>query len=166
MVECAGGSLATLYKLFGNKSGLLEAVMEDRACAKEDRLQDLVDAGRTPVEVLEVLARDLHERFLDPAEIALSRVVIAYSLENPDFARRFHGRTIANARGYLARLFARWQDDGHSLNAPPETLAAIFLGLFIYDLHSQAISHGATAASDEAELAVKVHFFCTGAGLC
>ena len=165
VVECAGGSLATLYKLFGNKSGLLEAVMEDRACAKEGRLQELADGSQSPKEVLELLARDLHDRFLDPAEVALSRVVIAYSLKDPDFARRFHGRTIANARAFLARLFARWQDEGHRLNASPETLAAIFLGMLIYDLHSQAISHGAFTGS-VAELQEKVHFFCTGAGLC
>lgn len=165
VVECAGGSLATLYKLFGSKSGLLEAVMEHRACAKEGRLQELADGGQSPREVLEVLARDLHDRFLDPAEVALSRAVIAYSLKNPDFARRFHGRTIANARAFLARLFARWRDDGHRLNASPETLAAIFLGMLIYDLHSQAISHGASTGT-VAELQEKVDFFCTGAGLC
>ena len=165
VVDRAGGSLATLYKLFGSKTGLLEAVMEYRARTKEYRLQELVDGGRTPVEVLDVLARDLHERFLDPAEVALSRVVIAYSLENPDFARRFYGRTIANARGFLARLFARWRDEGHRLNAAPETLAAIFLGMFIYDLHTQAISHGASTGTG-ADLADKVQFFCTGAGLC
>ncbi len=166
VVDCAGGSLATLYKLFGSKTGLLESVMEHRACAKEDRLQGLVDRGRTPIEVLEVLARDLHERFLDPAEVALSRVVIAYSLENPDFARRFYGRTIANARAFLARLFARWQDEGHRLNTRPEMLAAIFLGMFIYDLHTQAISHGASIPATGADLTEKVRFFCIGAGLC
>jgi AcrR family transcriptional regulator len=165
VVECAGGSLATLYKLFGNKSGLLEAVMEQRVCAKEYRLQELADGGRPPAEVLEVLAQDLHERFLDPGEVALSRVVIAYSLENPDFARRFHGRTMANARRFLTRLFARWQEEGHRLNAPPEMLAKIFLGLLIYDLHTQAISHGATASSP-GDLEDKVRFFCIGAGLC
>lgn len=164
IVECAGGSLATLYKLFGNKTGLLEAVMEHRASQKQGRWLDLMNQGLSPMEVLTTLAEDLHERFLDPAEVALSRVVIAYSLENPDFARRFYGRTIVSARGHLAGLFARWQEQGHQLGAAPDTLAAIFLGMFIYDLHTQAISHGAPGGG--ADLEEKVRFFCAGAGLC
>ncbi|WP_347304535.1 TetR/AcrR family transcriptional regulator [Croceibacterium sp. TMG7-5b_MA50] len=166
VVECAGGSLATIYKLFGSKSGLLEAVMECRATSKDGWLQGIVDAGDPPVKVLEMVGQELLCRFKDPAEVALSRVVIAYSLENPDFARRFHGRTIAMARGHLTRLFARWQDSGYTLNAPPGTLAAIFLGMFVYDLHSQAISHGATPVPAEADIAAKLRVFCIGAGLC
>lgn len=165
VVKRAGGSLATLYKLFGGKAGLLEAVMVRRVEQSGARMVEFATADRPPREVLLRLAGDLRHNFVDPAEVALSRVVIAYSIEDPDFARRFYGATIMKARRRLAALFARWRDQGQSLTADPDLLAAMFVGMFIYESHSQAIAHGSCCEVDEASLEAKVEFFCQGAGL-
>jgi len=165
VVKQAGGSLATLYKLFGNKAGLLEAVMSARVEQNGVRLADYAATARSPKEVLLRLARDLRHRSLDPAEVALSRVVIASSIENPEFAGRFYGKAILEARGQLERLFIRWRGEGHPLTAEPALLAAMFLGIFICEVHSQAISHGAISNGDETCLERKAAFFCQAAGL-
>ncbi len=164
VVKRAGGSLATLYKLFGGKAGLLEAVMVRRVEQSGARMAECA-ANSPPREVLLGLADDLRRKFADPAEIALSRVVIAHSIEDPDFARRFYGTTILEAQGRLAQLFARWRDEGQKLATDPDLLAAMFVGMFIYEAHSQAIAHGACCELDNASLAARVEFFCQGAGL-
>jgi AcrR family transcriptional regulator len=165
VVKRAGGSLATLYKLFGGKAGLLEAVMVARVEQSGLRLVEFAAAARSPREVLLNLARDLRHRSVDPAEVALSRVVITSSIEDPEFASRFYGKTILEARGQLERLFAHWQDAGQALTAEPALLSAMFLGLFIYEVHSQAISHGSISEGDDSCLERKVAFFCQAAGL-
>lgn len=165
VVKRAGGSLATLYKLFGSKSGLLEAVMLARVEQRGARMVEFAAAAPYPREVLLRLARDLRHKSVDPAEVALSRVVIASSIENPEFACRFYGRTIVEARGQLERLFVRWRDEGQPLTADPALLAAMFLGMFIYEVHSQAISHGTIFEGDDSCLERKVAFFCQAAGL-
>lgn len=165
VVRRAGGSLATLYKLFGSKAGLLEAVMLARIEERGARMVEFAATARSPREVLLRLARDLRHKSVDPAEAALSRVVIASSIECPDFASRFYGRTILEARQRLGCLFTSWQEEGHRLRAEPEMLAGMFLGMFVYEVHSQAISHGCISEGDEVCLEKKVAFFCQAAGL-
>lgn len=165
MVRRAGGSLATLYKLFGNKAGLLEAVILARIEERGVRMVELAATACSPREVLLRLARDLRHKSVDPAEAALSRVVIASSIESPDFARRFYGQTTLEVRTQLERLFTGWRDDGHALTAEPALLAAMFLGMFIYEVQSQAISHGCISDGDDSCLEMKVAFFCQAAGL-
>ncbi|WP_347302697.1 TetR/AcrR family transcriptional regulator [Croceibacterium sp. TMG7-5b_MA50] len=165
VVKRGGGSLATLYKLFGGKAGLLEAVMQARVAQSGVRMVAFAATAPSPREVLLRLARDLRRRADDPAEVALSRVLIASSIEDPAFASRFYGKTFVDARAHLERLFVRWQEDGHALTAEPSLLAAMFLGMFVFELQSQAISHGCIAEGDEQCLEQKVSFFCHAAGL-
>ena len=165
VVKRAGGSLATLYKLFDGKAGLLEAVMRARLEQSGARMVELAATAPSPSEVLFRLAADLRHRSLDPSEVALSRVLIASSIGNADFAGRFYGATVLEARAQLERLFARWRDEGYPLTAEPALLSAIFLGMFIYEVHSQAIGHGSISEGDDASLDRKVNFFCQAAGI-
>ena len=48
IVDRAGGSLATIYKLFGNKDGLLEAVVFEKASSGETLIVDAVKSGGSP----------------------------------------------------------------------------------------------------------------------
>ena len=52
IVDRAGGSLATVYKVFGNKDGLLEAVVFEKAASGEVIVQRAVAAGGTPQQIL------------------------------------------------------------------------------------------------------------------
>lgn len=165
IVARAGGSLATIYKLFGNKDGLLEAVIRENVVSGEALVRDAKASRLSPVETLHRIAEGLHEQFLDPAVISLVRIVIARSISEPQFARQFFERTAHRTRDAIAALFAQWQADGVAMNGPPEFLAEMFMGLFVSDLQTQAISHGAAISQLHGRLHDRTDFFITAAGL-
>lgn len=165
VVKRSGGSLATLYKLFGNKAGLLDAVMLTRVEQRSAGLVENAATAPSPQEVLLRLALDLRHRAVDPTEVALARMIIAASIEDPDFAGRYYRKTILEVRGQLEQLFEGWRNEGQPLTAEPALLAAMFLGMFLYEVHSQAISHGTIYEGDDDCLTRKVAFFCQAAGL-
>ena len=47
----------------------------------------------------------------------------------------------------------------------PPMLAEMFLGLFVSDIHSEAISHGIGVDHSPERLRARTDFFITGAGL-
>lgn len=97
--------------------------------------------------------------------IALVRIVIARSISEPQFARQFFERTAYRTRDAIAALFARWQADGVSMNGTPAFLADMFMGLFVSDLQTQAISHGAAIDQLPERLHDRTDFFIRAAGL-
>lgn len=165
IVERAGGSLATVYKLFGNKDGLLEAVVFEKASSGEALIREAVEEGGPPARILHRLAELLRGHFLDPETVALIRIVIARSINDREFARKFFERTATRTRHSLERMFSSWQDDGVGMNFDPPMLAEMFLGLFVSDIHSEAISHGIGVDHSPERLRARTDFFITGAGL-
>ena len=165
IVEKAGGSLATIYKLFGNKDGLLEAVVFEKAASGEELIRRAASGGADPADVLHWIAAGLHQQFLDPDVVALVRIVIARSVCDPEFAKRFFERTATRTRASLERMFASWQDRGVEMNGDPAMLAEMFLGLFVSDVHAAAISHGIGVEHSHERLRARTDFFIAGAGL-
>lgn len=165
IIARAGGSLATVYKLFGNKDGLLEAVILENVASGETLVRDAEAARLSPAGTLRRIAEGLHEEFIDPEVIALVRIVIARSISEPQFARQFFERTANRTRDAIAAMFARWQADGIRMNGTPTFLADMFMGLFVSDLQTQAISHGAAISRMTDRLHDRTDFFITAAGL-
>lgn len=164
IVALAGGSLATVYKLFGNKDCLLEAVVFENVESGEALIRDAAAAGLSPTATLHRIAAGMHEHFVDPAVIALVRIVIARSISDPEFARQFFERTANRTRDAMERLFASWQANGLALNGSPGFLAEMFMGLFVSDLQTQAISHGAAITQQPERLRQRTDFFIRAAG--
>lgn len=165
IVERAGGSLATVYKLFKNKDGLLEATVFEGAASGDAMIQEAVVAGGTPVAILHRIAAGFDVHFLDPEVVALVRIVIARSINDQDFARKFFERTATRTRDSLERLFADWQADGVPMNGSPAMLAEMFLGLFVSDVHAEAINHGLGLDHSPERQRARTEFFIVGAGL-
>lgn len=165
IVEHAGGSLATVYKLFGNKEGLLDAVVFDQAGSGENLICEMAAQKAPPAETLRRIAEKLHERFLDPNEIALVRIVIARSIDDPAFAKRFFETTAMCTRQALEGIFVTWSEAGMAMDGEPEILAEVFLGLIVSDLQTEAISHGSAGQPSLRKLKLRTEFFLRGAGL-
>lgn len=165
IVTRAGGSLATVYKLFGNKDGLLEAVIRENVVSGETLIREAEASLLPPIETLRRIAEGLHEQFLDPDVIAIVRIVIARSISDPHFARQFFERTAHRTRDALAVMFAKWQAAGVAMNGTPIFLAEMFMGLFVGDLQTQAISHGAANTQLPVRLRDRTDFFIRAAGL-
>lgn len=165
IVERAGGSLSTLYKLFGNKDGLLEAVISQGSPSGEILIADALSLGGTPQQILYRLAQSLHPHFLHPDTVAIVRIVIARSMAEPNFARQFFERTSTRTRTALEAMFEGWQASGTNLTASPAILAELFLDLFVSDIHAEAISHGMGFDHSPERLLARTRFFVMGAGL-
>ena len=165
IVERAGGSLATVYKLFGSKDGLLEEVVFAKASSGEALIANAVGQGGPPDVVLHRIATGLHAHFLDPELVALVRIVIARSICDPGFASLFFERTATRTRDLLDQIFASWKASGVPMNGDPALLAEMFLGLFVSDLHAEAISHGIAVSHSAERLRTRVDFFIVGARL-
>ena len=165
IVERAGGSLATIYKLFGNKDGLLEAAVFEQTSPGDELVREAMEAGGSPSMVLHNVAASFDAHFLDAQTVALVRIVIARSMSDRAFARQFFERTVTRTRSALERMFKVWQDEGVTMNGSPALLAELFLGQFVSDVHAEAISHGLGISRSSERLYARTNFFIAGAGL-
>lgn len=165
IVARSGGSLATIYKLFGNKEGLLEAVIFESPNSGEAIIVSAEAAGGSPADILYRIGAGLQCHLLDAESISLVRIVVARSMADRDFAELFFERTVSRTRAALQRLFARWRERGIAMNRSPEFLAELFLDLFVSDMHVEAIGHGIGAERSPARLRARTDFFLCGAGL-
>lgn len=165
VVERAGGSLATLYKLFGNKEGLLDAVLSQSRDLGHSAILDIAVLQHSPAETLHRIGTELTRIYLDPTNLSLVRIVIGRSISNLDFAREFFDHSQMRSKLALRLLFGRWKDAGIAMNGDPEMLADLFLSLLVFDFQIQAISHGVLAPPTAQQLRDRTDFFLRGAGL-
>jgi TetR/AcrR family transcriptional regulator, mexJK operon transcriptional repressor len=157
IVQRAGGSLATIYKL--------EAVVLESAASGEALIRHGKENKSSPQQTLHNLAQALQVHFLDPDLVALVRIVMARSISDPQFSRRFFARTATKTRNALESLFEQWQREEIAMEESPQFLAEMFMGLFVGDLHTQAISHGTGLDQSPERLRKRVDFFIKAAGL-
>ncbi len=135
IVRRSGGSLATLYELFGNKQGLLHAIAV-RWCGETmaERADRGAGAGRSKVDTLMDYVRSECETWQSPRAIALMRMLVSESLRDRDFAlqtyRDLHMPFIAE----LADLFAGWARTGEATIDDPEATAHLFLSTISGDM--------------------------------
>ncbi|WP_279350893.1 TetR/AcrR family transcriptional regulator [Erythrobacter litoralis] len=165
VVQEAGGSLATIYKLFGNKEGLFDAVVEEKMRPGVTIVREMAALNASPAETLTRIGMGLHARFLHTEDVALTRLVIARSIGEPDFAKLFFETKAQRTRLALVELFSRWKAQGVAMLYEPEILAELFFGLLINDMQQEAISHGAAKRAPAESLRCRIEFFLRGAGM-
>lgn len=165
VVDAAGGSLSTLYKLFGNKDGLLDAVVFATVTSGAELIRQIVEEEPDPAKALRRIAYGLYDKHLGPEAIALVRIVIAHSIRDKVFAERFFTTTALRSRDAVESALRKWQADGVKFVGHPSDLADMFMGLMVADMQNQAISHGMKGIVDDAGIAFRVEFFLRGAGL-
>ncbi|PZT90311.1 MAG: TetR/AcrR family transcriptional regulator [Citromicrobium sp.] len=165
VVERAGGSLATVYKLFGNKDGLLRAVVFENAASGETLIRDAASAGLTPAATLHRIAHELRDHFLAPDIVALMRMVIARSVNDVDVARSFYERTSATTQCAMSDVFSALQRDALMPPSDVDVLTDAFLGLILSDALRDAISHGAAEPLSGSQFDARTELFLRGAGI-
>jgi len=139
IIERSGGSLATVYELFGNKQGLLKAVVERENDLDPCRLED-ADGDESTVAVLTAYAHRLYEEMMTPRTIALMRVVIVETMRDPEFASAFHRDIHEPVVQQMAEVFARWTREGRAQIDRPAAAAELFLATIISDAQLRAMA--------------------------
>ncbi len=148
IVARSGGSLATLYDEFGSKENLLHAVA---ARMREEELKDLhrlKHENLSPREVLLHLARRFHAFAMKPRTISVMRVVIAQSLNDPEFGRAFHHDMHVKLVKGLAGAFREWTEQGKAAVSEPDRAAELYLASIMCSAPMRAMMGMAPEATD------------------
>lgn len=134
IVKRSGGSLATLYELFGNKQGLLHAIAT-RWC--DEAMLRSLDGGATgelsSVETLKAYAHRQSELMESPRAVALMRMLISESLRDREFALQIYRDLHVPALDELIELFAEWAATGRAEIDDPKAAARLFFDIVVGD---------------------------------
>ncbi|MGF7148726.1 AcrR family transcriptional regulator [Sphingomonas zeicaulis] len=133
IVKRSGGSLATVYEMFGNKQGLLRAMvlrLVDRDL--ETSWSSERDAVAPSIQLRE-LAYRIRGHMCQPKVVALNRIVIMESLRDPAFGRAFHDQ-VYGARGEeLIECFWQWTQQGRANFDDPVAAVDLYISIVIGD---------------------------------
>ena len=134
----ANASKATIYAHFGNKLGLLRAILQSRVSQITEPLKAAETAHAPVRDVLEEFGCNFLRTLLSPGPIKFYRLMVAEGVNFPDLARAwFDGgpsTNIAKLTAFLKHRIALGE-----LHAPdPQTIAEFFLMALRGTLHMQA----------------------------
>lgn len=133
VVARSGGSLATVYSLFGNKQGLLHAVVER---AGEEHIAEAREFGsncHSPRASLIKFAKFYFQFATSPKTLGLLRMVIAQTIDDPSFGSRFSANVVSNHRKWLAEAFSSWNEAGLARIDHPKAAADLFFATVLCD---------------------------------
>jgi AcrR family transcriptional regulator len=138
IVERAGGSKATVYALFGNKEGLLTALVAQGAESLAASV-DALPAGASLEENLRAIGRNYLHLILQPKRVALYRLVAGESGRCPHLGDIFY-RTGPQAVTTRVAEFLRAAAARGQLEATdPEQLAHFFVHALRGDHHNRVL---------------------------
>ena len=139
IVRRSGGSLATFYDMFGNKHGLLRAVV-DQAIDEELRgIEDVDSEGAPPAETLRKLALRYYAFATMPRMLALMRLVIGQSLADPAFGNQFNDDLEWRFSKLLEETFARWTAEGKARIDAPREAADLYFAMVMCNVAFHAM---------------------------
>lgn len=160
IVRRSGGSLATLYELFGNKQGLLHAIATRwRDQAVLGRMErSPVGAQSNRDTLMSYVTSELEFR-RSPRAVALMRMLVSECLRDRDFAlqtyRDLHMPTIRE----LSDLFADWTAAGEARIDDPEAAAHLFASIISGDTILNTLAGIDDGTLDEAQILWRIQPF-------
>lgn len=138
IVKRSGGSLATLYELFENKSGLLGAIVASKRFVTHEQIDAVVAGGGSPAEMVAEIAKVIIDSFSDKETIGLMRVVMGETLRDPAFAQTIYSAAHVPAVERLAVLFSDWDKAGLAVIPDPTLAVHLFFGLIVHGQQTRA----------------------------
>lgn len=141
IVRRSGGSLATLYELFGNKQGLLHAIATRwRDQAMLTRMERTDTMAQSNVDTLMSYVASEQEFRNSPRAIALMRMLVSECLRDRDFALQIYRDLHMSAIHELSALFADWVAAGEADIDDPEAAAHLFFSIVSGDSMLSALA--------------------------
>ena len=134
----SGGSKATLRKYFGNKAGLLGAVLSDEAARCVARA-DRAAGHRSVAAALRAFARVVLEFYCRRDSLLVYRAVIAETAIQPEVGRSFRSGGHMTFVAALARHLTHWQQRGALSLVDASADADRFLHMLRAGPHDQAL---------------------------
>lgn len=134
IVGLAGGSRSTLYELFGNKEGLLRAMVDEETTAIRAAIGPAELALEFSEDGLVELAGRFVHAILAPRAVAVFRILAMEGERLPDIAATFFEFGPRAIERQLAERFRRAMPK-IQVSAGPEQLVQVFLGAVIGSFH-------------------------------
>ncbi|GAB2793511.1 TetR/AcrR family transcriptional regulator TvrR [Halomonas shantousis] len=139
IVARAGGSLATLYKHFGSKERLFQAVMERRA----RRVFDVIDARNNwdiePAQALTTMGEHLLGIILCREALDTHRLVVAEASRQPELAELFFDSGPRRLHEALKRYFHHQVEQQRLELEDASDAASMFMGMLLGEHHLRAM---------------------------
>lgn len=130
IVARAGGSLATLYRIFGDKEGLAYAILERRLENHVGILNDM-NFSDLPEQALREVAIRIADSMLKAESRVVYRIVIGEGESFPALRDWFFEHAVAETRGILTRYFQQEMDNGHlRLNSAEAAATQFYMMMF------------------------------------
>ncbi|HZW17599.1 MAG TPA: TetR/AcrR family transcriptional regulator [Luteimonas sp.] len=131
IVGRAGGSLSTLYRVFGDKEGLAHAIIERHMAVVTARLQDLSLSGLPPEAALLQVGESILEASVSRESLLLHRIVIGEGKDFPELRDWFFSHAVMPAQGILTDYLENEIAAGRlSLRAPAIASSQFFMMIF------------------------------------
>lgn len=134
IVARAGGSLATLYRVFGDKEGLAHAIIQRRLRDLDLRLQDLKLEGLSPEQALRQAAVQIADGLAAPESVVVHRIVIGEGQSLPTLRDWFFDNAVASLRDTLRVYFEKEVAAGRLVMASPALASSHFFMMLFGDL--------------------------------
>lgn len=110
VIARSGGSRTTLYKAFGGKEGLLQAVMAAKCAEFSEELHVSLESHLPPQEALTRFATTFANRILDEDAARFMYLLMTEGKHCPSIVDTFLARGPNNTLDHLARYLARQHD--------------------------------------------------------
>ncbi len=166
IVARAGGSLATLYRIFGDKEGLACAILERRMDVHLNMLHDLNLSGLPPEQALPQVAIRMARMMAQPDSKVIYRIVVGEGQSFPALRDWFFDQVVTTIRRTLADYFEQQVAAGRLRLASPKAAAAQFF-MSLFGDQIIRLASGASKLPDvetlEAQALASVEFFLQGA---
>ena len=151
IVARAGGSLATLYRVFGDKEGLAHAIIRRRLEDLSARLTGLNLSGLPPEQALRQAAERIAEGMATADSVVIHRIVIGEGQSFPEMRDWFFDHAVAAVGGKLREYFEQEVAAGRLNIASPTTASSQFFMMLFGDLVIR-VSSGNLKEPDAEEL--------------
>lgn len=141
VLAATGGSKATVYRYFGSKDGLFQAVIV-RICENALHQMRMLDLGAMSLrEALIQHGLALLNLLADPVAVEAYRLAIAEAPRHPDAARAYYHAAPEAAARLLADFLAAQQRAGHvrADAGDPYQLACLFIDGLVHHRLMQAL---------------------------
>lgn len=127
IVNRAGGSLSTLYRMFGNKEGLFHAVIQRKSESVFGSIAVPEQTDQPPEKLLFEIGTRLLDLILSPDAIGVHRLLIAEGAKNPQLREIFMELAPQRLYTFLTDYFTLQISNGQFRDCDPILAAVQFV---------------------------------------
>ena len=131
IVGRAGGSMSTLYRVFGDKEGLAHAIIERHMAVVTERLQCLSLSGLPPESALRRVGESILDASLSRESLLVHRIVIGEGRDFPELRDWFFAHAVMPAQAMLTEYLQQEIEAGRlALRSPAIASSQFFMMIF------------------------------------